>query len=224
MVQRLRAASAQKSRAEKRSRITQVPPTSIASPGANTPAVGMVHGQAVVDAVARPRARDAREGLHGELHAVVIEVRRLGQPRRARRVDQDAGVIDGQRGALRGTQRRVRQGVEEEVEAGMGAGVAVGQHLDRMVEQRARRVEPRHQARVHDGHGSADEIQRMGQRRAALVRVDQRGGGPGLCRSRPTPTGTRPGSASSTPRCRRGRARGCGPIGRSGRRRALKAR
>ena len=37
MVQRLRAASSQKSRAEKRSRITQVPPASIASPGASTP-------------------------------------------------------------------------------------------------------------------------------------------------------------------------------------------
>ena len=37
MVQRLRAASAQKSWAEKRSRITQVPPFSITSPGASTP-------------------------------------------------------------------------------------------------------------------------------------------------------------------------------------------
>ena len=48
--------------------------------GAENAAVGMVHGQAIVDPIAGPRPRHAGEGLHGKLHSVMVEVGGLGRP------------------------------------------------------------------------------------------------------------------------------------------------
>ncbi len=135
--------------------------------------VGVVHRQTIEHPVVGPGARYGREGLHGELHTVMIEVCGLGQPRRTGCVDEQALVLDRQGRALGGRQRAIRNAVEHEVEARQIAGVAIGQDLDGAVEQRTHRVELGHQGGVHDDQSGAHDVDRVGQGRAGQIRVDE---------------------------------------------------
>ncbi len=66
----------------------------------------VIHRQAIVHAVVRPRVHHAREGIGRQHEAEMIDVGGLGQARRARCEDEQRPVLDREIGTLRGRQGR----------------------------------------------------------------------------------------------------------------------
>ncbi len=103
----------------------------------------VIHGQAVVQPVARLSVHHAREPQPPLHHARVAHVGGLGHSRAARREDVEGAVVDGDLAQLPGFEWRGREAFDLLVDA---APSAVNPHLRRRGEVRQGRVEPHRRA------------------------------------------------------------------------------
>ena len=117
------------------SRITTEPPLTSTRAGRHHAADGVIHRQAVVHAVAGAGVHHAGEPVARQHQPIMVDVGRLGQAGRARGVDVERAVLDGEPAALGVRQRVARQGVDFAIDARqVGVGLAVQPELgDRSV-------------------------------------------------------------------------------------------
>ena len=145
-------------------------------------AVGVVHRQAIVDAVVGSGARYPGKRVHGELHTVVIEIGGFRQPGRAGGIDQDAAVLDREGGPLGRRQHFIGEGLDQRVEAlphVRRRGIwsldrAIDENVDRPLQETKGRLELRQETGIHDDQAGFYGLERMGQGGARQIGIDER--------------------------------------------------
>ena len=109
-------------------------------------AVGVIHRQAIVHAIAGPRAGGAGKPQHYPQHPAVGDARGLRQSSRARGVDEQRRVAGRQRGPFIWTERGVGQRLDLDVDARVtGRRDAMAVDGEARLELRPRGCEGRHQ-------------------------------------------------------------------------------
>ncbi len=143
--------------------------------GREQPAGGVVERQAVVHAVARPRIHHAGEGVARQHHAVVVHVGRLRQAGRARGVDVERAILDGQRAPLRGRELVAGQAFDRRVDARQVGRrcIPVQPDLGAAAQMRACTGERPQQVRGDDDVGRGHHVDAVRQRGAGEVGVEE---------------------------------------------------
>jgi hypothetical protein len=137
-------------------------------------AVGVIHRQRVVHAVAGPRIHHAGKTVARQHQPVVIDVRGLGQAGGAGGVDVERPILDGEGGAL-GTRKLLRRAIRDGVvDAGKLAvgpvrpDFGVGRQLG------ARRQKRRQELGGDDDVLGLDDVDAMRERGSGKIGVDER--------------------------------------------------
>ena len=110
--------------------------------GCDHAAGGVIEREAIVHAVAGTRVHDAGEGVAREHHAIVVHVRGLRQTGRARGVNVERAILDGEHGAVRGRERIAGNAVNLAIDARkVGIGVTMKPDLGSAGDLRARALQ-----------------------------------------------------------------------------------